>query len=86
MIMSEGNRLDRRGFLKGLLTCIPICGKAIVQPQNNPCHTQTCLAHATDGVIGNSGSSQSPQDSHSTGPSHKNERVRVVSHVVEELG
>ena len=56
------------GFLKGLLTCIPICGKAIVvQPQNNSCHTQTCLAHATNDVIRNSGSSQSPRDSYSTG-------------------
>ena len=64
----RSTRLDRRGFLEGLLACIPICGKAIiVQPQNNSCHTQTCLAHATNGVIRNSGSSQSPRDSYSTG-------------------
>ena len=38
----RSTRLDRRGFLEGLLACIPICGKAIVvQSQNNSCHTQT---------------------------------------------
>ena len=38
----RSTRLDRRGFLKGLLACIPICGKAVVvQSQNNSCHTQT---------------------------------------------